>query len=55
VYYLALRRWLAPIRLMMLWPLMNVVTFGHIDHGKTMLTAAITKVLAKEKDRKSVV
>jgi elongation factor Tu len=28
-------------------PHMNVGTIGHIDHGKTTLTAAITKVLAK--------
>jgi elongation factor Tu len=28
-------------------PHVNVGTIGHIDHGKTMLTAAITKVLAK--------
>ncbi|MGQ9471073.1 MAG: elongation factor Tu [Candidatus Aminicenantales bacterium] len=27
-------------------PHVNVGTIGHIDHGKTMLTAAITKVLA---------
>ena len=27
-------------------PHMNVGTIGHIDHGKTTLTAAITKVLA---------
>ena len=27
---------------------MNVGTMGHIDHGKTTLTAAITKVLAKK-------
>jgi elongation factor Tu len=27
---------------------MNIGTIGHIDHGKTMLTSAITKVLAKE-------
>ncbi|XP_014790252.1 elongation factor Tu [Octopus bimaculoides] len=26
----------------------NVGTIGHIDHGKTTLTAAITKVLSKE-------
>src|SRR5512137_77812 len=32
-------------------PHMNVGTIGHIDHGKTMLTAAITKVLAKENPR----
>ncbi len=30
-------------------PHVNVGTIGHIDHGKTTLTAAITKVLA-EKD-----
>ena len=28
-------------------PHVNVGTIGHIDHGKTTLTAAITKVLAK--------
>src|SRR5260370_15778600 len=28
-------------------PLVNVGTIGHIDHGKTTLTAAITKVLSK--------
>jgi elongation factor Tu len=27
---------------------MNIGTIGHIDHGKTMLTSAITKVLAKD-------
>ena len=27
-------------------PHLNVGTIGHIDHGKTTLTAAITKVLA---------
>jgi len=27
-------------------PHVNVGTIGHIDHGKTVLTAAITKVLA---------
>ncbi|HET9732935.1 MAG TPA: GTP-binding protein, partial [Acidimicrobiales bacterium] len=26
-------------------PHLNVGTMGHIDHGKTTLTAAITKVL----------
>lgn len=25
---------------------MNVGTIGHVDHGKTTLTAAITKILA---------
>src|SRR5208337_1928893 len=29
-------------------PHMNIGTIGHIDHGKTMLTSAITKVLAKD-------
>ena len=28
-------------------PHANVGTIGHIDHGKTTLTAAITKVLSK--------
>ena len=27
-------------------PHVNVGTIGHVDHGKTTLTAAITKVLA---------
>jgi len=30
-------------------PHMNVGTMGHVDHGKTTLTAAITAVLAKHK------
>ncbi len=30
-------------------PHLNVGTIGHIDHGKTTLTAAITKVLASKK------
>src|SRR3990167_5955934 len=29
-------------------PHINVGTIGHVDHGKTTLTAAITKVLAKK-------
>lgn len=29
-------------------PHVNVGTIGHVDHGKTTLTAAITKVLSKE-------
>jgi elongation factor Tu len=29
-------------------PHVNVGTIGHVDHGKTSLTAAITKVLAKQ-------
>ena len=31
-------------------PHCNIGTIGHVDHGKTTLTAAITKVLA-EKDQ----
>ena len=31
-------------------PHVNIGTIGHVDHGKTTLTAAITTVLA---DRKS--
>ena len=30
-------------------PHVNVGTMGHVDHGKTTLTAAITHVLAKKK------
>merc|ERR1712196_211948 len=29
-------------------PHLNVGTIGHVDHGKTTLTAAITKVMAEE-------
>ena len=29
-------------------PHVNVGTIGHIDHGKTTMTAAITKVLAEQ-------
>ena len=29
-------------------PHINVGTIGHVDHGKTTLTAAITTVLAKK-------
>ncbi|HKX12808.1 MAG TPA: GTP-binding protein, partial [bacterium] len=29
-------------------PHLNVGTIGHVDHGKTTLTAAITKVLAEK-------
>lgn len=28
---------------------MNIGTIGHVDHGKTTLTSAITKVLAEKK------
>jgi translation elongation factor EF-Tu-like GTPase len=34
-------------------PHANVGTIGHIDHGKTTLTAAITKVLASIRRPKS--
>ena len=41
-------------------PHCNIGTIGHVDHGKTTLTAAITKVLAervsgKRRRRESVV
>ena len=29
-------------------PHVNVGTIGHVDHGKTTLTAAITTILAKK-------
>ncbi len=29
-------------------PHVNIGTIGHVDHGKTSLTAAITKVFAKK-------
>ena len=29
-------------------PHLNIGTIGHVDHGKTTLTAAITTVLANE-------
>jgi elongation factor Tu len=35
-------------------PHVNVGTIGHIDHGKTTLTAAITKVLAEQGSNTSV-
>ena len=35
-------------------PHVNVGTIGHIDHGKTSLTAAITKVLAKKGKSKEI-
>src|SRR5687767_4622503 len=34
-------------------PHMNVGTMGHIDHGKTTLTAAITKVMAEQSGMKA--
>ena len=30
----------------MLKPIVNVGTIGHVDHGKTTLTAALTQVMA---------
>lgn len=33
---------------------MNIGTIGHVDHGKTTLTAAITKVLAESGSGKFV-
>ena len=35
-------------------PHCNIGTIGHVDHGKTTLTAAITKVLAKKGDAQFV-
>ena len=35
-------------------PHVNVGTIGHVDHGKTTLTAAITQVLAEEQPEVSV-
>ena len=35
-------------------PHVNVGTIGHIDHGKTTLTSAITKVLAERNLVKSI-
>ena len=32
-------------------PHVNIGTIGHVDHGKTTLTAAITKVLAMTNDK----
>jgi elongation factor Tu len=32
-------------------PHLNIGTIGHVDHGKTTLTAAITKVLSKQNER----
>ncbi len=35
-------------------PHINIGTIGHVDHGKTTLTSAITKVLAKENKAKEM-
>src|ERR1051325_6092566 len=35
-------------------PHVNIGTIGHVDHGKTTLTAAITKVLAKNNPKITV-
>lgn len=35
-------------------PHLNVGTIGHVDHGKTTLTAAITKVLSESGSSKLV-
>ena len=32
-------------------PHCNIGTIGHVDHGKTTLTAAITKVLAEAEEQ----
>src|SRR5574344_2900272 len=35
-------------------PHVNIGTIGHVDHGKTTLTAAITSVLAKKGEAKAM-
>ena len=35
-------------------PHLNIGTIGHIDHGKTTLTAAITKVLPGQEPERDV-
>jgi translation elongation factor EF-Tu-like GTPase len=35
-------------------PHVNIGTIGHVDHGKTTLTAAITKVLARHNPKITV-
>ena len=35
-------------------PHVNVGTIGHVDHGKTTLTAALTKVMAEQQGRGEV-
>ncbi len=35
-------------------PHVNIGTIGHVDHGKTTLTAAITKILAEAGKSKAV-
>ena len=35
-------------------PHLNIGTIGHVDHGKTTLTAAISKVLAEESGKKAI-
>ncbi|MGI8542323.1 MAG: GTP-binding protein, partial [Aridibacter sp.] len=35
-------------------PHVNIGTIGHVDHGKTTLTAAITTVLAKNNPKINV-
>ncbi|MGI8467212.1 MAG: GTP-binding protein, partial [Pyrinomonadaceae bacterium] len=35
-------------------PHVNIGTIGHVDHGKTTLTAAITKVLSKHNPKNQV-
>ncbi|MGB3863428.1 MAG: GTP-binding protein, partial [Candidatus Aminicenantaceae bacterium] len=36
-------------------PHLNIGTIGHVDHGKTTLTAAITKVLNKISNKVSFI
>ena len=41
------KKWLRKKKFERKKPHANVGTIGHVDHGKTTLTAAITKVLAE--------
>jgi len=47
-----LRRGIASSVTSMMKPHMNIGTIGHVDHGKTSLTAAITMVLSKQGNAK---
>ena len=46
-FYTGVKKWLKQ-NLKETKPHCNIGTVGHVDHGKTTLTAAITKVLAEK-------
>lgn len=55
IYYLVSRRGYADaLKFSRAKPHMNIGTIGHVDHGKTTLTASITKVLAESGGSKFV-